>query len=620
MILHLLLLPSALAQDGFDAHGLHIVALDGDLRDPLLINRPAGIFANDWHFSGLLEYADSPLVRTTQAPDGTTSEEAVIASLMALNLSGGWAPTDWLRLDLTAPLYLTSTGTASQGASAGDLRVSAVFAPLQPRDNGGIGLGLVPFLVVPTGSSAAFLGQQGLTGGASAVATAELSDLTLSGEVAMLFQPAVELDNLNGSDAIALGGGAGWRFSDRFGATLEARAQLPFLASTVEGTGTPAEAILSGRYRTRNGGFLTAGGASALSGGAGAAAWRVFLGGGFGHVQNTAPVDTDGDGLMDDVDSCVRDPETVNGYNDTDGCADTLPVLTVRAMRGEKVVKDAAILIDAGSGAERFPSGVQRPYAPGQALSISATDGPCWIGAGTTTTTESDATFDVMLVRKEANVAIEVVNEQGQRLSNAEIRWERDGSGCLPEKDGTLADGTGTVVSGIGKHTLFASAPEYGTVSATVELTEGETETVRLVLKSAKAVVETKQIKILEIVYFDTAQATILPASYPLLDEVANILRAHPEAGRVEIAGHTDADADDAYNLDLSQRRAEAVRAYLIEKGVAAERLIAKGYGESKPLVPNTSDANKAKNRRVEFNLIDQQPANLPANAIETNR
>ncbi len=74
----------------------------------------------------------------------------------------------------------------------------------------------------------------------------------------------------------------------------------------------------------------------------------------------------------------------------------------------------------------------------------------------------------------------------------------------------------------------------------------------------------------------------------------------------VEIGGHTDSQGSDTYNLRLSESRANAVRNYLIQRGVEATRLIAKGYGESMPIAPNTTREGRAKNRRVEFKVISQ--------------
>ena len=105
-------------------------------------------------------------------------------------------------------------------------------------------------------------------------------------------------------------------------------------------------------------------------------------------------------------------------------------------------------------------------------------------------------------------------------------------------------------------------------------------------------------------VNFDHDSAKLRPESVSVLDNAAATLKEWGEV-KVEVAGHTDSVNSDAYNNRLSQRRAEAVRAYLIKKGVAAERLTAKGYGESKPVADNKTATGRAQNRRVE--LIPQQ-------------
>lgn len=105
---------------------------------------------------------------------------------------------------------------------------------------------------------------------------------------------------------------------------------------------------------------------------------------------------------------------------------------------------------------------------------------------------------------------------------------------------------------------------------------------------------------VLEGVNFQTNKAALLPESEQILDRVAESLIAHPEVN-VEVGGHCDSDGTQAYNLKLSQRRANTVRDYLIKKGVPAAQLTAKGYGEAEPVAPNTTPEGKAKNRRVEL-------------------
>jgi outer membrane protein OmpA-like peptidoglycan-associated protein len=114
-------------------------------------------------------------------------------------------------------------------------------------------------------------------------------------------------------------------------------------------------------------------------------------------------------------------------------------------------------------------------------------------------------------------------------------------------------------------------------------------------------VIQRDRIKINDTIHFDFDKATIQPRSFPLLNQVAKVIREHPEIVSVSVEGHTDGQGSAAYNRGLSQRRAEAVRTYLIGQGVAAERLEARGFGEDRPIASNSTNAGRAANRRVEF-------------------
>lgn len=128
----------------------------------------------------------------------------------------------------------------------------------------------------------------------------------------------------------------------------------------------------------------------------------------------------------------------------------------------------------------------------------------------------------------------------------------------------------------------------------------------------AKVVVTAEKVEILERVFFQVNEAVILPESHGLLGEVARVLVAHPEIVRVEVQGHTDDQAADAYNLKLSQARAQAVLEFLVARGVDAGRLVAKGYGETRPLVPGTTEDARAQNRRVEFVILERSEPAAP--------
>jgi outer membrane protein OmpA-like peptidoglycan-associated protein len=116
-------------------------------------------------------------------------------------------------------------------------------------------------------------------------------------------------------------------------------------------------------------------------------------------------------------------------------------------------------------------------------------------------------------------------------------------------------------------------------------------------------VISATSLKILDKVYFDAGKASIQKRSNPLLDNVAQVLVAHPELAKVQIEGHTDNSGVAEKNKKLSQDRVDAVKAYLVSKGVADSRLVALGFGPDRPAEPNDTPAGREANRRVEFNL-----------------
>mgnify|MGYP001013617593 CR=1 FL=1 len=107
---------------------------------------------------------------------------------------------------------------------------------------------------------------------------------------------------------------------------------------------------------------------------------------------------------------------------------------------------------------------------------------------------------------------------------------------------------------------------------------------------------------------FDVENALCRKPSNELLDQIAAVLTSHSEIKKVQIEGHTDNAGKADKNKKLSQDRADAVKAYLIKKGIGAERLTAVGFGQEKPADTNTTPAGRENNRRVEFNIIGSTP------------
>jgi OOP family OmpA-OmpF porin len=115
---------------------------------------------------------------------------------------------------------------------------------------------------------------------------------------------------------------------------------------------------------------------------------------------------------------------------------------------------------------------------------------------------------------------------------------------------------------------------------------------------------QSPQVVRLEGVNFLLNSATLTADATDILLRVADALRGEPTL-RAEIAGHSDSSGADDYNLRLSQQRAESVQQFLVNQGIDRSRLVARGYGESRPLTDNGSEAGRERNRRVEFQVLN---------------
>lgn len=136
--------------------------------------------------------------------------------------------------------------------------------------------------------------------------------------------------------------------------------------------------------------------------------------------------------------------------------------------------------------------------------------------------------------------------------------------------------------------------------------------------KNPLVALEKKEIIIRQQVQFAIDSAVILPASTGLMTEIADVLLKNPRIRRVEVQGHTDGTGSPGHNLKLSEDRASSVVAWLVAHGVPESRLVAKGYGDSKPLVPNVTDLNRQRNRRVQFIILEQDGASAAPSGTST--
>jgi outer membrane protein OmpA-like peptidoglycan-associated protein len=147
------------------------------------------------------------------------------------------------------------------------------------------------------------------------------------------------------------------------------------------------------------------------------------------------------------------------------------------------------------------------------------------------------------------------------------------------------------------KYQGFLDEKEYSTIEVPKGNGFGEAT---LTIKMENATEETFALD----VHYETGKATIRPESYKVLDELLAAMQRNADY-RIELAGHTDSDGTAEANLQLSKDRAKAVRNYLIQKGIVADRIETAGYGETQPVADNSTEAGKAQNRRTEVRVIE---------------
>jgi outer membrane protein OmpA-like peptidoglycan-associated protein len=181
-----------------------------------------------------------------------------------------------------------------------------------------------------------------------------------------------------------------------------------------------------------------------------------------------------------------------------------------------------------------------------------------------------------------------------------ELRLSTDGSGGF--KFEGLPPGTAEI---------NVTADGYLVLVTPVDVKARQETTLDLALrpkpKNSAVTITKNEIQIKQQIQFALDSSVILPDSFGLLTEIADTIIRHTEILRIEVQGHTDNSGTAEHNKVLSEQRAEAVRAWLVEHGVPSERMTARGYGQEKPLVPNVTGGNRARNRRVQFIILEKE-------------
>jgi outer membrane protein OmpA-like peptidoglycan-associated protein len=426
----------------------------------------------------------------------------------------------------------------------------------------------------------------------------------------------------------------------------------------------PVEAGGALRYRAPFGLILTVGGSAGLTDGWAMPDFRVFVGLGFTTSKYAAPkvivrpprpVDSDADGLEDKQDNCPQDPEDQDGFKDEDGCPEpdndgdgvcddnkTIQAnldkykekCTGRDQCADKVEdKDGFEDEDGCPEPDNDKDGVcddneqiQKDLAKYAAVCkgkdrcmTKAEDKDGFEDEDGCPEPDNDkdgVCDDNPEIQKNLAAYADVCKGADKCPDAAEDKdGHLDDDGCPePDNDGDgFCDSHPAVQNNLAKYAAVCKGkdkcPDKPETINGYKDNDGCPDRGR-----PKVKVTAKKIVIMEKVYFKTNKARIKRKSFALLAMVATTLKTHVRIKLVRVEGHTDERGKDERNMRLSERRAKAVRDFLVKAGVEPSRLVSKGYGETTPVVPECSKLRKrrkrkkcwAKNRRVEFVILKQ--------------
>jgi OmpA-OmpF porin, OOP family len=290
------------------------------------------------------------------------------------------------------------------------------------------------------------------------------------------------------------------------------------------------------------------------------------------RCRGARPGDRDGDGYDDDVDQCPDEPEDFDSFEDDDGCPD-------RDNDGDGVL-DAAAWVDGKWVNDDQKDGLDCRNDPEDFDGFEDDDG-C-----PDPDNDNDGIPDV---------------DDACPLDPEDIDNFEDEDGC-PDPDNDKDKICDPWVSQQGQLDKFADVCS-GIDQCPDDPEDYDGDRDEDGCPDLKAEFDGCSVKIADKVFFKFNKWDIDPRSFELLDDVATVIKSVPEDVQFRVEGHTDSKGSDSYNKTLSQRRADAVRTYLVGKGIDSSRLSAVGFGEERPIDTNRTADGRARNRRVEFNV-----------------
>ncbi len=548
-------------------------------------------------------YAASPL--EYRYSDGRDPVQ-LLGSVATLDAALSWAtPGFGLAIDL--PLHVADGDRMDSTFTPGDLRINA-SGQIMDRTKAPIGLSMYGDVALPTGSGLAYVGSSYPEFGAG-IGVSWGHKVVLSGNLGMQIGAPASLGDLGWGSRFQWGAGLAVPVTRGLSLVGELDGESAFASIETVGA-SPIEWRVGGKGHLTRNLVLSVGGGTGLTDGVGAPAWRVLGGLTWQPTRDEHPArnggdDRDGDGIANERDLCPDQPEDKNGMADEDGCPDAgmVPTHFVITDHEGKKLPGASLELLSGPEVGRWavPDGdFTRSLTPGDyQVKVRA---PHYLPAEVTASIPSaprhEQVFQLDAAPTGGTVIVSVQNAAGQPIA-ALVTILGEG-----RKFTTGPDGLGSEPVPAGEVELSVWAEQYRPERVKVKVDKDQKASVNVTLEPSRVVVMADRVDIRDKVFFDLDSATIKPESFRILDDVAATLENHSELRLVEVQGHTDDQGAEDYNQELSQRRAEAVRKYLIGQGVEPDRLVARGYGESQPLQPGTTEEAREVNRRVVFHIL----------------
>lgn len=594
----LLLLPAVARADGVNADGL--VSADGGEALSLFEADVGGTWSPAAAATGNVAWA--PVVSRAAG-----SERVLLDGVASLSVGGSLRVANGPRVGFSfRQMSWSYLGRAESGP--GDSLVW-VAAPLLDSPRTGLGLTAIGAATFASGPTAVFLSDE------SGAVDAGMSAGWFSGLVTIHAQTLLRLQQLQTIQNLRWGPQLRWAVAGsarpfRLGLTsVEAFGSLPLELGADVLAQTPVEFLASAGGCLRWGACLRGGGGAGLTWGLGAPELRIVAvleyrpppvrdsdDDGIVDLRDRCPrepedtdlvqdgdgcpeTDADQDGVADPLDLCPLVTETANGYNDTDGCPDSVTRVDL-LVRGVPDLPAETAIVD---GLSPEPGTVFlgevvsfRSPTGDHAFTVEAEGYRRHDGRVTAFGPTAEVTVQLEPVRY-TTVRLRAVSTSGAALGG----WVHRGSATKAAQEELPVEGMEWRVE-VSPTAWSVHAPGHAAREVQVTPQEGETLDLLVELAPSDVRVEGDRLRFERTLRFELDRAELLREALPVIDDIAGLLAMRPDIELLRVEGHADESGSSRHNLELSRARAEAVRAALVARGIAPERLEAIGSGEAR--------------------------------------